>query len=89
MPYEDYTPKEVGDLGEAIYERDIRVKVEEGNFGKFVVIDIETGAYEVDEDDVRATDRAIKKRPNAILYGLRIGFPTAYTLGGYQSSMNP
>ncbi len=46
------------------------------------MVDIETGEYEVDQSDLVATKRALAKRPDAVLYGLRIGYPTAYRLGG-------
>ncbi|MCI0392215.1 MAG: hypothetical protein MOB07_26085 [Acidobacteria bacterium] len=82
MPYANYTPEEVEVRGKAIYVGQIRDRVEAENKGKFVVIDIETGDYEIDTDDLRATMRALAKRPAAILYGLRIGYPTAYRLGG-------
>jgi hypothetical protein len=85
MPYAKYSPEEVEIRGEAIYERQIRRNVEAGNRGRFVVIDIETGEYQVDDDDLRATKRALAKRSDAVLYGLRIGYPTAYTLGGHTS----
>lgn len=83
MPYAKYSPEQVASRGEQIYEEQIRNRVETGNKGKYVVIDIETGAYEVDEDDVQATKRALAKRSDAVLYGLRIGYPTAYSLGGH------
>jgi hypothetical protein len=83
MPYAKYSPEEVESRGEEIYDQQIRQKVEVGNKGKFVVIDIETGEYEVDEDDLQATKRALAKRPEAVLYGVRIGYPTAYNLGGH------
>lgn len=86
MPYQTHSPEEVESRGEEIYEQQIRTHVELGNKGKFVVIDIETGAYEVDEDDLQATKRALAKRPDAILYGLRIGYPAAYTLGGHMAA---
>ena len=82
MPYPQYTPAEVAQRGEAIYERQIRARVEPEHLGQFVVIDIETGDYELDVDDLAATKRALAKRPDAVLYGLRIGSPTAYRLGG-------
>ena len=85
MPYANYTSKEVETRGEAIYEQQIRTEVEAKNKGKFLVIDIETGEYEIDPDDLVATKRLLAKRPNAILYGLRIGFPTAYRIGGHFS----
>jgi len=82
MPYTTHTPQEVELRGEEIYEQQIRPQVEAGNKGKFVVIDNETGQYEID-DDLQATQRALAKRPDAVLYGVRIGYPTAYTLGGH------
>ena len=85
MPYVNYTPNEVSSRGEAIYEQQIRNKVEAKYKGKFLVIDIETGEYEVDADDLMATKRLLAKRPDAILYGLRIGFLTPYQIGGHFS----
>jgi hypothetical protein len=83
MSYAKYSPEEVESRGEEIYERQILRNVEVGTKGKFVVIDIETGDYEVDEDDLQATKRALAKRSVAVLYGVRIGYPTAYALGGH------
>lgn len=83
MPYADYSPEEVEARGEAIYQQELREKVEAGNKGKFLVLDVETGEYQIDEDDLEATKRALAKRPEAVLYGLRIGYPTAYRLGGH------
>jgi hypothetical protein len=82
MPYANYTSEEVESQGEAIYEQQIRDKVEPKDKGKFLVIDIETGEYEIDYDDLLATKRMLARFPNAVLYGLRIGFPSAYRLGG-------
>ena len=82
MPYTRYSPEQVESLGEAIYQQQIRTKVEAQHKGKFLVVDVETGQYEIDQDDLRATQRALAKRPEAVLYGLRIGYPTAYRLGG-------
>jgi hypothetical protein len=82
MPYAHYTAEEVAARGEALYEQRIRPHVEATHQGQFVVVDIETGAYEIDADDLTATKRALAKRPEAVLYGVRIGSPTAYRLGG-------
>ena len=82
MPYAHYTAEEVASRGEALYEQRIRPHVEATHRGKFVVVDIETGDYEIDADDLAATKRALAKRPDAVLYGVRIGSPTAYRLGG-------
>ncbi len=82
MPNAKYTPEEVTSRGETIYEQQIRDEIEPRNKGKFLVIDIETGVYEIDDDDLVATKRLLANFPNAVIYGLRIGFPTAYRIGG-------
>ena len=82
MPYVKYTPQEVESRGEAIYAEQIRDKVEIEHRGKFLVVNIETGEYEIDEDDLVATKRLLARQSNAVVYGLRIGHPTAYRLGG-------
>ena len=51
MPYPQYTPEEVAQRGEAMYERQIRARVEPEHLAQFVVIDSETGDYELDVDD--------------------------------------
>jgi hypothetical protein len=89
MPYAHYTADEVAARGEALYEHRIRPHVEATQQGKFVVVDIETGEYEIDVDDLAATKRALAKRPDAVLYGLRIGYPTAYRLGSCFAAHQP
>ena len=83
MPETRYSREEVAKRGEAIYEQEIRPKVESENKGKYLVLDIETGEYEIDQDDLAATKRVMEKCPEAVLYGLRIGYPAAYRLGGF------
>lgn len=83
MPDAKYSREEVAARGEALYEQEIRPVVENENKGKYLVLDITTGEYEVDEDDLIATKRIMAKCPNAVLYGLRIGYPAAYRLGGF------
>ena len=82
MPNAKYTPEEVTSQGQTIYEQQIRDEIEPRNKGKFLVIDIETGVYEIDDDDLVATKRLLANCPNAVIYGLRIGFPTVYSIDG-------
>lgn len=59
--------------GEAIYESRIRPLVETEHFGRYLVIDIETGEYEIDADLLAASDRAAAKHPGAPLYATPVG----------------
>ena len=81
MPHPRYTSDEIAQRGQVLYDQQIRSKVEPGNKGKFLVLDIETGEYEMDTDELAALKRAKAKNPDAALYILRVCYPTAYKLG--------
>lgn len=68
-----YSKEEFARRGDAIYERDLRPHVEAGNEGKFIVIDIETGAYEIDADELRASDRLLARHPDAQVWLRQVG----------------
>ena len=68
-----YTKEEFARRGDAIYENQLRSVLETGNEGKFVAIDIETGVYEVDSDELAASDRLLTRVPNAQIWLRRIG----------------
>lgn len=76
-----YSKEEFARRGQAIYERDIRPHIEAGDEGKFVAIDIETGAYEMDSDDFTATERLLARSPTAQVWLLRVGQRAAYRIG--------
>jgi hypothetical protein len=73
---------EIARRGQEIYEREIRTKVEADNKGKLLVINIETGEYEMDADDIVAAKRAKARFGEAELFTMRVGYPAAYRLGG-------
>ncbi|MDE0322459.1 MAG: hypothetical protein OXN27_00925 [Candidatus Poribacteria bacterium] len=81
MSYSDTTSETIAARGEEIYQQQIRDKVDPKHKGKFLVLDLETGDYEIDAEDLVATDRLLAKHPNAIIYGVRVGFPAAYGIG--------
>ena len=67
--------------GQAIYEERIRAKVEGREQGNIVVIDVESGDYEIDPDDASALARLVMRRPNALTYAVRVGHPATYRMG--------
>lgn len=67
--------EEVAQRAKQLYESNIRQKVDvEENIGKMVIIDIETGDYEVDKTGLQASRNLSKKHPNARLFCIRIGY---------------
>jgi hypothetical protein len=83
MAYSQFSPQEVEALGENIYQSQIREKLSHEDYGKFVVIDVGSGEYEIAATDLQATQKLLEKHPQAVIYGIRVGYDTAYTLGGH------
>jgi hypothetical protein len=81
-----YSKEEFARRGDAIYESQLRPVLEKGNEGKFVAIDIETGAYEVDGDELAVSDRLLARVPNAQIWLRRIGSRYAHRFGSYPRS---
>ncbi|MCC6446494.1 MAG: hypothetical protein IT210_23955 [Armatimonadetes bacterium] len=82
MPRPRYSAEEIARRGREWYDRCIRDRVEADHRGQFLVLDIETGEYEIDSDDLAASKRLLTRLPSAELYGLRVGYPAAYHLAG-------
>ena len=81
MPITNYTPREIVQRGQERYEREIRTQGEATNHGKMLALDIESGDYALADDSLTALDRLTAKHPDALMYILRVGFPTAVTIG--------
>jgi hypothetical protein len=82
MTLTKHTPEEVARIAEEIYARQIRPKLGPEDKGKFLVLDIKTGEYELDADDLTASERLRARIPNGEYFGLRVGYTTSYTLSG-------
>jgi hypothetical protein len=82
--------EEVARRAKALYEQGIREQVEtEENIGKMVIIDIETGDFAVDETGIASARQLQAMRPGARLYGIRIGYNVAESLGGVMERTAP
>lgn len=86
MPHPRFSSEEIARRGEHIYDTEVRRKVEHEHIGKFLAVDIETGEYEIDPNEVAAMDRAATRNPTGARYLIRIGFRAAHRLGGRLSA---
>jgi hypothetical protein len=76
-------PKEVlAKRGEAIFEKDVKPHLKGRDPLDFVVIDIETGDYEVDADNLTACLRLRERIPDAQIWARRVGSPYIRRFGG-------
>ena len=76
-----YDKREFARRGGEIYESRIRPVIETENRGRIVAIDIDSGAYEVADDVLSATNQLFLRVPNAQPWIVRMGYPAAHRFG--------
>jgi hypothetical protein len=76
-----YSKEEFARRGNEVYETQVRPQVEEGNYGKIIAIDIETGAFELAKDTMIASDKLLERYPDAQIWRVRIGHKGVHRLG--------
>lgn len=79
-----YSKEEFARRGTETYQRDVKPQVEPGNNGKFVAIDIETGAWELADDELTACERLIARVPEAQTWLVRVGHDYLHRFGGHR-----
>ncbi len=78
-----YPRAEIAKRGEAIFEKEVRPHLKGRDPMDYVVIDIETRAYEVDADNLTACLRLRERNPDAQIWGRRVGSRTIRHFGGH------
>jgi hypothetical protein len=86
MPYNDIgdhmKPKTIkSDKAWKIYQSQIKSLVEPQHIGEYIVVNIKTGEYVLDADELAAAKRAAEKYDPTDLVGLRVGFRTMGRIG--------
>jgi len=71
---------EISRLGIEKYKTRIEPSLSPKDHGKFVVIDIDSGDFEMDEDDLTAVLRMRSRRPDAETWLQLVGEETAYKI---------
>ena len=72
--------EELAQKAETIYRDTIHGKVDGKRDGQIVMIDVDSGDYEIDEHLLPAADRLRVRRPAARLYPIRIGGSAIYSI---------
>ncbi|MBI3247574.1 MAG: hypothetical protein HYZ50_13810 [Deltaproteobacteria bacterium] len=72
-PQPRYSKEEFAQRGDELYEREIHPHLTAEDEGKFVVIDLDSGAYEMDIDELTASDRLLACHPAAQVWLRRVG----------------
>jgi hypothetical protein len=74
--------EELARRGDETYTQQVRPLLRPDDDGKFVAIDVESGAFEVDEDDHAAVSRLHARVAGAQVWLVRAGYPAAHRLRG-------
>ena len=57
--------------GEEIYNAQIRHLISDADIGKFVMVDVLSGDYEIDESSTKAGLTLRERRPDPVIHGIR------------------
>lgn len=85
MPHARLMSAEIDQRGQELYNDRIRPIIEtEDNLGKLIVIDVETGDYEIeiDQNSLSMSKRMHARHPGAALIQFRIGYDAVVAFGG-------
>ena len=77
-----YSMEEHARRGTEMYEREVRPHVEQGNRGKIVATDVDTGQFELGDDTLSACRRLLARLPDAQIWCVRVGYKAVHHFGG-------
>ena len=74
---------ETARLGDEIYERDIRPRIEADHHGEYVAIDVDSGSWAVADSLLAAAERLREQSAEAHdVWAVRVGFRALHHFGG-------
>jgi hypothetical protein len=74
--------EEFAKRGDAIFEKIVRPNLKDEDDDNFVAIDIESGAYEIDTNEMAACDRLRARLPDPQIWLRKVGSRFARRFGG-------
>ncbi len=69
--------------GIALYEQNVVPHLKNEDTGKYVFLDVKTGGYVMDANQLNAYHQARSRFPDALFYIHRVGYKAAHSFGGY------
>ena len=83
MAIDEEAARAISEKGKKVYAETIEPHIDvETELGKFVVIDVESGDYEIDKRAAVAIGKLLERRPGAMTWAERVGFLAAHRWGG-------
>lgn len=73
----------ISEASKTFYENNLKAKLEPSENGKFVAIEPESETFFIGDTALEAIKKGRAKSSNQMFFLIRVGFPTAYKIGGY------
>src|SRR5438477_5374018 len=77
-----YSKEEFARRGDALVESKVRPFLTAADEDKFIAIDIETGEYELDKNEIKAADRLHRRVPGAQIWLVHVTLGYLHRFGG-------
>ena len=74
-----YAPEQLDQLGRAVFERVVKPKLTAADDGKHVALDVESGEYEIGDDEFAVSRRLLVRVPAAQFWDTRVGYERTMT----------
>jgi hypothetical protein len=84
-----YDKVEFARRGDEAYETHVRPHLGTDDEGRFAAVDIETGTYEIAEDELRACDKLSGRVPGAQIWLVKVGSRHLHRFGGREARITP
>lgn len=79
-----YSNTEFARRGDAVYEKNVLPQIEQADESKFAAIDIDSGMYEIDTDELKAGNKLRARIPDAQIWMVRVGHRSVHRIGARQ-----
>lgn len=76
-----YSKEEFARRGTDLYEQQVRPQVETAYHGKVAAIDLDSGAFAVEETSLSASRALLARYPEAQIWCVRVGYPAVHRFG--------
>jgi hypothetical protein len=77
-----YSKEEFARRGDELYETKVRPHLKKKDKGRFVAVDIETGEWEIGDDEMEANDRLEARIPDPQPWMVCVGLGYLHSFGG-------
>lgn len=77
-----YAKEEFARRGDEVFQNEVLPRLGPTDTGKYAAVDVDTGTFEVDEEELRACARLRDRVPEAQIWMVRIGSRTVHRFGG-------